>query len=108
MLKARAPQLLARLGEIGARAAGVLEAPWFGYPFGVAAVLLTTVLLELLLPQTRLGNASTLYIIPVLVTAALSGRGPALTASVAALLALRRARRGWVTPQTGSRQSCSS
>ena len=65
----------------------MLEMPWFGYSFGLAAVLLTSLLLELLLPQTRLGNASTLLTIPVLFTAAVGGRGPALLASVAALVA---------------------
>jgi K+-sensing histidine kinase KdpD len=71
----------------------MLETPWFGYSFGLAAVLLTSLLLELLLPQTRLGNASTLLTIPVLFTAAVGGRGPALLASVAALVAFEERQR---------------
>jgi len=64
----------------------VLGAPWFGYLFGVAAVLLMTALLGALAPG-RLANASALYALMVLVTAARHGRGPALLASVAAFLA---------------------
>ena len=82
----------------------MLEARWFGYLVGLAAVALTSAFLELLLPATRLGNASTLYAIPVLVTAALYGRGPALLASAGALVGFeyRQARLGnspdWLTP----------
>src|SRR5207237_10165950 len=75
-----------RLGGRAGRAAPLGEARWFGYVFSVAAVLLASVLLDFLLSQTRLGNASTLFVLPVLVTAALYGRGPALTASAAAFL----------------------
>jgi signal transduction histidine kinase len=84
------------VGQIAAQAGRVAEKPWFGYPFGVAAVMLTALALELSLAQTRLGNASTLFTIPVLVTAALSGRGPAVLASAIALLAfeLRQMRLG--------------
>jgi two-component system sensor histidine kinase KdpD len=64
----------------------VLQAPWFGYVFGLASVLLATVLLLALLPG-RPANQSALYALPVLVTASAFGRGPALIASVAAFAA---------------------
>ena len=75
-----------------ARMPPLLRTAGFGYVFGVAAVVVVTALLELLLPQTRLGNASTIYALVVLVTAALYGRKPALVASVAqeGLIRLRR------------------
>lgn len=63
----------------------LLQARWSGYGFGLAAVLLLTVLLELLAPG-RVANASALFTIPVLLTAAAYGRGPALLTSVAAFL----------------------
>ena len=66
-----------RVRQLAVRAAPLLEAPWFGYLFGVAVVLLTTALLAALAP-TRLANASALYAIPVLLTAARYGRGPAV------------------------------
>src|SRR6202035_2933010 len=76
----------------------------FADVFGVPAVIVVTALLELLLPQTRLGNASTIYALVVLVTAALYGRKPALVASVAAFFGFKH-RQGplatppdWVTP----------
>jgi len=66
------------LTRFGSKLPPVLRTQGFGYVFGPVAVVLVTVLLELLLAQTRLGNASTIYALIVLVTAALYGRTPAL------------------------------
>ena len=49
------------LSQFAARLPPLPHGRWFGYVFGVAAVVLVSALLELLLPQTRLGNASTIY-----------------------------------------------
>src|SRR5713226_10501289 len=68
----------ALLTRYGSKLPPVLRTQGFGYVFGPVAVLLVTVLLELLLAETRLGNASTIYALVVLVTAALYGRTPAL------------------------------
>ncbi len=59
---------------------------WPGYVFAIGAVVVVTVVLELFLSQTRLGNASTIYALVVLVTAALYGRAPALVAGAAAIV----------------------
>src|SRR5438477_3386497 len=63
------------------------RARWSGYVFGVAAVALATGLLGPVMNFTRLANSSAVYTIPVLLTAALYGRGPALATSVAAFVA---------------------
>jgi hypothetical protein len=46
--------------RVGAWLPTLLLAERFGYVFGVAAVVLVTVVLEVLLSSTRLGNASTI------------------------------------------------
>ena len=66
-------------------AKALAETRWFGYLFGVAAVLLTTGLLATGL-RSRVANASALYTIPVLVTASRYGRAPALFASALAFV----------------------
>jgi signal transduction histidine kinase len=90
--------------RVGAWLPTLLLAERFGYVFGVAAVVLVTVVLEVLLSSTRLGNASTIYALVVLVTAALYGRWPALATAVAAFFAFEH-RQGtlanppeWLTP----------
>jgi signal transduction histidine kinase len=90
--------------RVGPRLPAVLRTQWFGYVFGAAAVLAVTAVLETLLPQTRLGNASTIYALVVLVTAALYGRKPALATAAVAFLGFEH-RQGtldnppeWVTP----------
>jgi signal transduction histidine kinase len=65
----------------------LLQTRWFGYAFGLAAVALVTAVLAPLLTLARVENASALYVLAVLATAALFGRGPALAASVAGFLA---------------------
>src|SRR5437016_129671 len=92
------------LSRFVARLPPLVHSQRFGYVFGLAAVTAVTVLLELFLVQTRLGNASTIYALVVLVTAALYGRGPALATSAAAVVAFEH-RQGtlenpteWVTP----------
>ena len=72
--------------DIRERAAPLLRAPWFGYLFGLVVVLLATAMLAALL-SGRVANSSALYTIPVLLTAALYGRGPALWTSLAAFVA---------------------
>jgi signal transduction histidine kinase len=64
-----------------------LRAGWRGYAFGLVAVALVTVPVGLVLRQTDLANGSSLYLIAVLITAAVYGRGPAVFASVAAFFA---------------------
>jgi signal transduction histidine kinase len=92
------------LSQFVARLPPVLQSQWFGYVFGVAAVVVVTLVLELLLPQTRLGNSSTIYALIVLVTAALYGRTPALATSAAAFLGFEHRQSTldnppeWVTP----------
>jgi signal transduction histidine kinase len=63
------------------------RARWSGYVFGGAAVALVTGVLGPVMEWTRLANSSAVYTIPVLLTAALYGRGPALVTSVAAFVA---------------------
>ena len=77
------PHLVPLLGRLVSRVAPLAETRWFGYVFGVAAVLLTTALVATGF-RSRVANASALYTIPVLVTAARYGRAPALAASALA------------------------
>jgi signal transduction histidine kinase len=63
---------------------------WFGYLVGLGTVALVTLLLKLLMIWSRLGNASTVYAIAVLATAALYGRGPSLLAAAMGFLAFNR------------------
>jgi signal transduction histidine kinase len=62
------------------------RAHWPGYVFGLAAVALVTIVLWPLLSRARVEGAAGLYVIAVLATAALYGRGPALMASVVSIL----------------------
>jgi K+-sensing histidine kinase KdpD len=71
------------LERIATGTASLVRARWFGYVFGLLFVVAWTLVLMVLLPN-RLANQSALYAIPVLLTAAGYGRGPALVASLAA------------------------
>jgi signal transduction histidine kinase len=75
------------LDALAERLVLLTRAGWSGYLFGGAAVGLTTALLGPLMGFTRPANSSALYTIPVLVTAAVFGRLPALATSVAAFAA---------------------
>ena len=61
--------------------------PGLGYLAGLVAVGAVTVLIDPLLSATGIDNAFMLYLMAVLVTAAAFGSGPAVFASVAAVLA---------------------
>jgi len=61
------------------------RARWSGYVFGGAAVALATGVLGPVMEWTRLANSSAVYTIPVLLTAALYDRGPALATSLASI-----------------------
>jgi two-component system, OmpR family, sensor histidine kinase KdpD len=60
--------------------------PWLGYAAALAAVAAATLPLRLLFELTDKANVSMAYLIPVLATAILFGRGPAVLASVLAFL----------------------
>src|SRR5579859_5338756 len=75
------------LEQLASRLSPLLWTRWSGYLFAVVTIAITTTVVALLMGRARLGNASTIYAIPVLATAALYGRGPALAASAAAFLA---------------------
>ncbi len=81
------PQRRSPLDRLSERLLLAPSAGWYGYVFGAAAVTLTTALLGPVMAFTRLANSSAVYTIPVLLTAALYGRGAALAVSVAAFLA---------------------
>src|SRR5262245_31942223 len=59
---------------------------WFGYGLGLAGVALVTASIVLLRRWTGLANDYPLYLIVVLATAALYGRGPAVVAALVAFL----------------------
>jgi len=59
---------------------------WPGYALALSAVALVSVFIGLVLGQVNLANASMLYLLAVLSTAVLLGRGPAVFASIAAFL----------------------
>jgi two-component system, OmpR family, sensor histidine kinase KdpD len=59
---------------------------WSGYALALGAVALVSVFIGLVLGQVNLANASMLYLLAVLSTAVLLGRGPAVFASIAAFL----------------------
>ncbi len=61
--------------------------PLFDYLAALAAVVLCTVAIGLILQQVRVANASVLYLVAVLAVAVAFGRGPAILAAVAAFLA---------------------
>jgi two-component system, OmpR family, sensor histidine kinase KdpD len=57
-----------------------------GYAVALAAVLVVSLFIGLVLGQVNLANSSMLYLLAVLATAVAFGRGPAVLASVAAFL----------------------
>ncbi len=59
---------------------------WAGYVFTLLAVALISLFIGLILRITTIANISLLYIVAVLASAILFGRGPAIVASVAAFL----------------------
>jgi signal transduction histidine kinase len=71
---------------LGERLSLLARARWSGYLFGIVAVALAGVIIGGPLQWANLQTASTLFVLPVLLTAALNGRGPALVAAVAASL----------------------
>jgi two-component system sensor histidine kinase KdpD len=75
---------------LGARPATLLQNLWrnrfTGYATGMGAVALVSVFIGLVLGQVNLTNASLLYLLAVMATAVLFGRGPAVFASIAAFL----------------------
>jgi signal transduction histidine kinase len=60
-----------------------VQSTWFGYFFALLSTLITSALLLAFLPG-RAANQSAIFAMPVLITASLYGRGPALVASVVA------------------------
>src|SRR6266516_4868838 len=58
----------------------------FGYVVALAAVMLVSLFIGLVLGQVNLANVSMLYLLAVLATAVAYGRGPAVFASVVAFL----------------------
>jgi K+-sensing histidine kinase KdpD len=74
------------LGRVAVTAGALLRVRWAGYLAGLLLVVVWTVLQLMVIPG-RLANASALYTIPVLVTAARYGRGPSLLAALAAFVA---------------------
>ena len=60
---------------------------WRGYLLGLFSVGLVTLVIGALQPPWRVANVSMLYLIGVLATATVSGRGPAILTSIAAFLA---------------------
>jgi two-component system sensor histidine kinase KdpD len=59
---------------------------WRGYALGLASVVIVTLVIAALPPAWRVANLSMLYLIGVLATAMVAGRGPAVVTSVAAFL----------------------
>jgi K+-sensing histidine kinase KdpD len=66
--------------------ASAVTRQWRGYALGLASVLIVTLVIAALPPSWRVANVSMLYIIGVLATAIVAGRGPAVVTSVAAFL----------------------
>jgi two-component system sensor histidine kinase KdpD len=62
------------------------RARWLGYVAALAAVVLVSGFIGLVLRQVNLANVSMLYLMAVLATAVAYGRGPAVFASVVAFL----------------------
>src|SRR5256885_13003332 len=60
---------------------------WRGYALGFASVAIVTAIIGSLAPTWPVANISMLYLIGVLATAILAGRGSAIATSVAAFLA---------------------
>ena len=59
---------------------------WLGYVAAVAAVVVVSGFIGLVLRQVNLANVSMLYLLAVLATAVAYGRGPAVFASIVAFL----------------------
>ena len=66
--------------------ASAVTRSWRGYAIGILSVVVVTVLIGALQPPWRVANVSMLYLIGVLATATLAGRGPAILVSVTAFL----------------------
>jgi two-component system sensor histidine kinase KdpD len=66
--------------------ATAIRRSWRGYLIGLLSVAAVTILIGALEPPWRVANVSMLYLIGVLATATLAGRGPAIAVSVAAFL----------------------
>ena len=81
------PQPRSPLDTLAERLLLLPRAGWSGYVFGGAAVAFATAVLGPVMEWIRLANSSAVYTIPVLLTAALYGRAPALATSAAAFVA---------------------
>jgi len=64
-----------------------LSRPWFGYLCALALTALVTGAVALIRVVAEVGNASMLYLLAVMASAVLFGRGPAILASIASFLA---------------------
>jgi len=64
-----------------------LSRPWFGYLCAIAFTALVTGAVALIRVVADVGNASMLYLLAVMASAVLFGRGPAIFASVASFFA---------------------
>jgi two-component system, OmpR family, sensor histidine kinase KdpD len=62
------------------------EAAWLGYVVALAAVAVVSLFIGFVLGKVNLANVSMLYLMAVLTTAVLYGRGPAVFASLVAFL----------------------
>lgn len=60
---------------------------WLGYVLGIGAVGLGSLVIGQVTGQTQAANIAMLYLVVILATATLAGRGPAILASVAAFVA---------------------
>ena len=65
----------------------IFSRPWFGYLCAIALTALVTGAVALIRVVADVGNASMLYLLAVMASAVLFGRGPAILASVASFLA---------------------
>ncbi|TMB69284.1 MAG: DUF4118 domain-containing protein [Chloroflexi bacterium] len=65
----------------------IVSERWFGYLCAIALTALVTGAVALIRVVADVGNASMLYLLAVMASAVLFGRGPAILASVAAFLA---------------------
>ena len=78
--------------------ASAVTRSWRGYAIGILSVVVVTVLIGALQPPWRVANVSMLYLIGVLATATLAGRGPAILVSVIAFLAFNWSSSNRFTP----------
>src|SRR5438876_487127 len=65
----------------------IFSRPWFGYLCAIAFTVVVTGAVALIRVVADVGNASMLYLLAVMASAVLFGRGPAIFASVASFLA---------------------